>query len=416
MAGLRLRSQGSKLKPRDTPKLRNAALLEAEGNLMRWSWKIGRLAGITVYMHATFLLLILFILFVSWANGRNLANTLTGVLFVLAIFACVIVHELGHALTARRYGIRTRDIILLPIGGVARLERMPEKPREELWVALAGPAVNVVIAAALLAPLLAAGVHPQWTDFRWSGGNFIENLMVANVWLVGFNLLPAFPMDGGRVLRALLATRMEYTQATQTAAHVGQAMALIFGFIGLFSDPFLLFIALFVWMGAEAEASTTLIRTSVGGIPVQQVMLTDFHTLNPDDKLSQAVEHVLGGWQQDFPVVFGDRVLGVLTREDLLRTLSQNGSSALVRDAMRRDFEMADSHDMLEHALAILHSCRCRSLPVQHDGRLVGMLNADNVGQFMMIQSALRRNKASHKNGQPEPPAEPPRRDSGFIA
>ncbi|MGH9356401.1 MAG: site-2 protease family protein, partial [Terriglobia bacterium] len=217
---------------------------------MRWSWKIGKLAGINVYMHATFLLLIAFILFVSWADGRNLTATLRGVLFVLAVFACVVLHELGHALTARKYGVRTRDIILLPIGGVARLERMPEKPREELWVALAGPAVNVVIGAVLLAPLIAAGVHPQWINFQWSGGNFVENLMVANVWLVGFNLLPAFPMDGGRVLRALLATRMEYTQATQVAARVGQAMALIFGFAGLFYDPFLLFIALFVWMGA----------------------------------------------------------------------------------------------------------------------------------------------------------------------
>jgi len=378
---------------------------------MRWSWKIGRLAGIDVYMHATFLLLIVFVLFVNWSNGRNLANTLAGILIVLAVFACVVLHELGHALTARRYGVRTKDIILLPIGGVARLERMPENPREELMVALAGPAVNVVIAAALFGLLIAAGVRPQWSDFRWSGGNFIENLMVANVWLVGFNLLPAFPMDGGRVLRALLATRMEYTRATQVAAHVGQAMALIFGFLGLFSDPFLLFIALFVWMGAEAEASTTLIRTSAGGIPVQQVMLTDFRTLSPDDTLAHAVEHALGGWQQDFPVVFGDHVLGVLTHQDLMRALSQGGSTALVRDAMRRDFEWADSHDMLEHALAVLHNCRCHSLPVQHDGKLVGMLNADNVGQFMMIQSALRRNKASNKAAQLAPSAQPPRRD-----
>src|SRR5579875_886327 len=391
-----------------------AALLEAGDERMRWSWKIGRLAGINVYMHATFLFLILFILFANWANGHSLAATLAGVLFVLAIFACVVLHELGHALTARRYGIRTRDIILLPIGGVARLERMPENPREELRVALAGPAVNVVISAVLLAIVVASGVRPQWSDLRWSGGNFIENLMVANVWLAGFNLIPAFPMDGGRVLRALLATRMEYTQATQVAAHVGQVMALIFGFIGLFSDPFLLFIALFVWMGAEAEASTTLIRTSVGGIPVQKVMLTDFQTLNPDDKLSQAVEHVLGGWQQDFPVVFGDHVLGVLTREDLMRVLAQGGAEARVRDAMRREFQTVDSHDMLEHALAVLHSCHCRSLPVQHDGRLVGMLNADNVGQFMMIQSALRRKKAlaaqkASSNGEAS------RHDGGFI-
>ncbi len=360
---------------------------------MRWSWKIGRLAGINVYMHATFLLLILFILFIDWMHGHDWATTASGIFFVLVIFACIVMHELGHALTARKFGVRTRDIILLPIGGVARLERMPEKPREELWVAIAGPAVNVVIAAGLFAILVVLGIHPQWQDFRWVGGDFLEKLMVVNLWLVGFNLLPAFPMDGGRVLRALLATRMEYTRATQMAAHIGQGMALIFGFVGLFSDPFLLFIALFVWMGADAEASMTMMKSSLGGIPVQQVMLTNFQTLRPDDTLSHVVEQVVGGWQQDFPVVFGDHVLGLLTREDLMKALSQNGSGALVRDAMRREFLMADSHDMLQHALTLLHAGRCRSLPVQHDGRLVGILNADNVGQFMMIQSALRKKK-----------------------
>lgn len=360
---------------------------------MRWSWKIGRLAGINVYMHVTFLLLILFILVVDWMNGRNLAATLTGIVFVLIIFACIVFHELGHALTARKFGVRTRDIILLPIGGVARLERMPEKPREELWVAVAGPAVNVAIAAALFAALLAMGVQVHWRDFRWVGGNFLEQLMVVNVWLVGFNLLPAFPMDGGRVLRALLAERMEYTRATQLAARIGQGMAVIFGIVGLFSDPFLLFIALFVWMGAEGEASMALMKTSLAGVPVRQVMLTDFRTLLPDDTLAHAVEHVLGGWQQDFPVVFGDHVLGVLTREDLMRTLAQSGPETHVRDAMRRDFPMADAQDRLQHALALLQNCRCRSLPVQHGGRLVGMLNADHVGQFMMVQSALRQKK-----------------------
>jgi Zn-dependent protease/CBS domain-containing protein len=362
---------------------------------MRWSWKIGRIAGIDVYMHVTFLLLILFVLFVYWAKGHNLATTLTGIVFVLIIFGCIVLHELGHALTARRYGVRTRDIILLPIGGVARLERMPEKPGEELRVALAGPVVNVVIAGVLFAVLAALGITPHWTSFRWIGGNFLEQLMVVNVWLVGFNLLPAFPMDGGRVLRALLATRMEYTRATQMAARVGQAMAVIFAFIGLFSDPFLLFIALFVWMGADGEASMTLLKSSLGGIPVKQVMLTQFRTLRPDDTLSQAVDHTLGGWQQDFPVVFGDHVLGVLPREDLMRTLGEKGPEALVRDAMRREFLATDSHDMLEHALALLQQGRCRSLPVLHDGRLVGMLTADHVGHFIMVQSALRRRKGA---------------------
>jgi Zn-dependent protease/CBS domain-containing protein len=378
---------------------------------MRWSWKIGRVAGINVFMHATFLLLIVFIVVVYWVQGHNVYTTLWGVLFVLAIFFCIVLHELGHALTARRYGIRTRDIVLLPIGGVARLERMPDNPLEELRVALAGPAVNVVIAAALFGLLAAAGSVPTLGDFfniALSGGHFLTRLMAVNVWLVGFNLLPAFPMDGGRVLRALLATRMEYTEATQAAAHVGQAMALLFGFFGLLYDPFLLFIALFVWMGAEAEAGMVQMRTSLGGIPVQRVMLTNFRTLSPDDTLDVAVEHILGGWQQDFPVVFGDHVLGVLTREDLMKALAQQGTGTNVRDAMQRDFKIVDSHDMLEKAVASLRECGCRSLPVLHNGSLVGILTLENVGEFIMIQKALGR-------AQRLPPAIRPQRSSGLT-
>jgi CBS-domain-containing membrane protein len=222
----------------------------------------------------------------------------------------------------------------------------------------------------------------------------MNKLMVVNFWLMAFNLIPAFPMDGGRVLRALLATRLDYSRATLLAARVGQAIAWGFGLLGLFTDPFLLFIALFVWMGAEQEAGMVHVHSSLGSIPVGQVMLTDFRTLEPDRPLSAAVEHILSGWQQDFPVVFGDHVLGVLTRENLLKALAQGGSNMLIRDAMSRDIVTADSHDMLEKALSLLHSCHCRSLPVVHDGHLVGMLNMDNVGEYFMIQSALLRRQA----------------------
>ncbi len=368
---------------------------------MRWSWKIGKLAGINVYMHATFVLLILFILLASWSEGHNFTVAVSGVVFVLAIFGCIVLHELGHALTARKYGIQTRDIVLLPIGGVARLERMPDDPHQELLVALAGPAVNVVIAVALYLILAAFGSAPslkEVANVHWVGGNFLNKLMVTNLWLVGFNVLPAFPMDGGRVLRALLATRMEYTRATHVAAQIGQAMALLFGFIGLFYDPFLLFIALFVWMGATEEAAMVTARTSLGGVPVQRVMLTDFRTLDADDPLSTAVDHILEGWQQDFPVVFGDRVLGILTRDDMVRTLARQGSSVRVRDAMRRDVPTVDSHDMLEKALQTLAQSNGRSIPVEHNGQLVGMLTMENVGEFIAIQTALRQAKVVERS------------------
>lgn len=361
---------------------------------MKWSWKIGEIAGIALYMHATFVLLIGWVALAHWLEAHNLAIVVAGVGFILALFGCVVLHELGHALTARKYGIRTRDITLLPIGGVARLERMPDDPRQELWVALAGPAVNVVIAAGLFIWLRLTGSWEPLAELSVAKGSFVERLMVVNLFLVGFNMLPAFPMDGGRVLRALLATRIEYTQATQIAGSVGQGMAFLFGFIGLFSNPFLLFIALFVWIGAAQETSMVQMKTALGGIPVRRAMLTDFQTLSPQDSLGRAVEMILAGSQQDFPVVDNGRVVGVLTRDDVLVALAQGGQELPVSEVMRREFEKADSSEMLEPVFQRLQACDCRSLPVTRHGQLVGMVTQENVGEFLMIQAALKKAKA----------------------
>jgi Zn-dependent protease len=207
-------------------------------------------SGIDVYVHATFFMVIAWIALLHWNESQSLAAVVEGVGFILTLFACVVLHEFGHALTAARYGIRTRDITLLPIGGLARLERLPAVPVQELWVALAGPAVNVVIAILLFGWLQASGAWQSADQIGVTTGAFAERVMFANVFLAAFNLLPAFPMDGGRALRAFLATRMEYTRATQRAAMIGQGMAILFGFIGLQGNPMLIFIALFVWIGA----------------------------------------------------------------------------------------------------------------------------------------------------------------------
>ena len=358
---------------------------------MKWSWKLGEFAGIGVYMHATFLLLLGWVALVHWLDDKSLEAVVLGVGFILALFLCIVLHEYGHALTARRYGIRTRDITLLPIGGVARLERMPEKPIQELWVALAGPAVNVVIAFALLIWLQVAGTAQPLDDLSVVSGPFLERLLILNVILVVFNMIPAFPMDGGRVLRALLALKMDYVRATQIAAGFGQAIAFVFGFIGLFANPFLLFIALFVWIGAAQESSMAQMRSSLGGIPVSRAMLTDYQTLSPHDPISRAVELILAGSQQDFPVVDGDTVVGVLTRTDLLSAIAQHGHSMAVADVMRRDINMVDALEMLETAFNRLQSGECRTLPMLHNDRLVGLLTSENVGEFMMIRTALGR-------------------------
>ena len=309
---------------------------------MKWSWKIGEFAGIGVYMHATFLLLIGWIALTNLWAGGTAASALQGVLFILLLFACVVAHEYGHALTARRYGIKTRDITLLPIGGVARLERMPDQPIQELWVALAGPAVNVVIAVLLFAWLLLSGGLAPLDTLSVTGGSLLERLMVVNISLVLFNLLPAFPMDGGRVVRALLALRLEYSRVTQIAATLGQGMALLLGLIGLFTNPLLIFTALFVWIGAAQESGMAQVKSALAGIPLRRAMITDFRSLTPEDALSRAVDLVLAGAQQDFPVVSGSRVAGILTRSDLLVALRQRGEYTLVADVMRRDFLSAE--------------------------------------------------------------------------
>jgi Zn-dependent protease len=220
---------------------------------MSWSWRIGRIAGIDVYVHATFFLLLLWEAVRGYQAHGNPAEAVAGLVFILVLFGIVVLHELGHALAARGYGIRTRDIILLPIGGVARLERMPRDPWQELVVAIAGPAVNVVLAAGIYTGLALGRGLSTFGDSLRVGGGFLDRLFWVNVSLAVFNLLPAFPMDGGRVLRAALALRLDYVRATRIAATVGQGMALLFGLLGLLFDPFLVFIAVFIWLGAAVE-------------------------------------------------------------------------------------------------------------------------------------------------------------------
>lgn len=356
---------------------------------MKWSWKLGRFAGIDVRVHATFLILLAWVAFASYQLHRTVSDAVNGVVFILAVFASVVLHEYGHALTARHFGIPTKEITLLPIGGVAQLERIPKEPHRELAVALAGPAVTVAIAVVLFVVLIATGLPTQPGVLLREGAPFLSRLMWVNVWLAVFNAIPAFPMDGGRVLRAALATRMPHLRATRIAAEVGKGFALIFGIVGLFYDPWLVLIALFVWLGAAGEASMAQQSTVFDGIRVERVMIRDVRTLAPDDPLARAVDEVLSGFQQDFPVLEGGVVVGVLTRSDLMKALAAHGPESRVGDAMDRAFAVTDPHEELEDAFARLRSCRCRTLPVVLGRELVGVLTTENVGEFMMVQSAM---------------------------
>jgi Zn-dependent protease len=356
---------------------------------MKSSWRIGRVAGIDVHLHFTFLILLGWVALSHYLQRQNWRDALGGLAFTLSLFTIVVLHELGHALTARRFGIRTRDITLLPIGGVARLERIPENPKQELLVALAGPAVNVVLAALFLGVLMVGAELPAAKEFKLVGGHFLAKLMWINVSLAVFNLLPAFPMDGGRVLRAVLAMRMDYVRATNIAASIGKGMAWVFASVGLFTNPFLIFIALFVWIGAAQEASQAQMKSALAGLPVSRVMMTDFRTLAPEDTLARAVEHILSGSQQDFPVVESGHVVGVLTRGDLLTGLAKQGQLAPVAEVMQRNVCSAEAGEMVESVLARLQEDDCRVLPVTRAGELVGVLTTENLGEYVMIQAAL---------------------------
>jgi CBS domain-containing protein len=203
-------------------------------------------------------------------------------------------------------------------------------------------------------------------------------------------------MDGGRVLRALLAIRMNYVRATQIAANIGQAMAFLFGLVGLMgipgvihANPLLILVAVFVWMGASQEATLVEVKSALGGIPVSQVMITDFRTLSPQDTLSRAAQYLLAGYQQDFPVLDDGRLVGILTRPALVNGLTRLDPNMPVADAMETEFRTAHPGEMAEAVFLRLQNCKCRSMPVLRDGRLVGIATAENVGEFLMLQAAL---------------------------
>lgn len=360
---------------------------------MKWSIRIGSPFGIPVRVHLTFFLLLAWYAAMIWREDQSAGAVVEGLAFILTLFLCVVLHEFGHALTARRYGIPTRDITLLPIGGVARLEKMPDDPKQELWVALAGPAVNVVIAGGIFLLSRVTASVPTLGAVSFTGGSFLGRVMMVNVFLVVFNLLPAFPMDGGRVLRALLATRMEYARATRLAAVIGQSMAFLFGFAGLFVNPMLILIGLFVWIGAAQEANMVQMKYSLSGIPVSRAMVTDFRTLAPYDTLAAAIELTLAGTQRDFPVVENGDVVGILQQKDMLAALARGGPEIPVSGVMQRDFEVVQAGEMVESAFQRLGVRRTTSAPVSSQGHLVGMITMDNIGELVAIQGALDRTR-----------------------
>jgi stage IV sporulation protein FB len=357
---------------------------------MGWSVSLGRLAGTEFRIHFTFVLLIAWFGLAAGLQGGMVA-ALDAVVFVLAVFCCVVLHEYGHILTARHFGIATRDITLLPIGGVASVERMPERPDQELLVALAGPAVNGIIALFLFAAFGAnLDLEQKVASVNDLQIGFATRLALVNVMLALFNLIPAFPMDGGRVLRALLSLCLDRARATRIAVRIGQGCAFGLGFLGLFGNPLLVFIALFIFLAASHEAHATELVEAAKGRTASDAAITEFSALGVQSTVSQGVQKLLATAERDFPVTDGlGRLRGILTRDGMIRALAERGVDTPVVDVMEPNVATVVRNAPLSEAMAKLRSGGAPLIGVIDDQeRLIGIITFENLAEFLMVKQA----------------------------
>ncbi|HJZ32241.1 MAG TPA: site-2 protease family protein [Hyphomicrobiaceae bacterium] len=372
---------------------------------MGWSFKLFDVGGTAVRIHMTFFLLLAWIGAVHWARG-GAAAALDGIIFIVLLFVSVVLHEFGHVLAARRYNIKTPEITLLPIGGVASLERMPEKPGQEIVVALAGPLVTLAIVVVLTLVLGARFDLTQMAQLEQAQSTMLGRVAAANGALLLFNLIPAFPMDGGRVLRALLAVPMGYTRATRTAATIGQGLAILFGFIGLFGNPLLILVAAFIFLAASGEAGYVQARDYTRGYLARHSMITSFQPLTPLATADDAAALLLRTTQQEFPIVDGAGMLrGVLTRDGLIAALQRTGGQTPVVEIMDRDVPTVAENACVERIFPLLQRSGKRIVGVvDARQRLLGYITAENLAELIMIESS----RASGPQAPlPAPPASP---------
>ena len=347
--------------------------------------------GIKISVHWTFLFLIAWVVIVDIQRGLNLQQTLLSILFILALFVCVVLHELGHSFTAMRFGAEVKSITLLPIGGMANISKLPETPKEELLMTIAGPAVNVVIALVLYGILSAFGnVDFQETNFTAiTGDNFLTMLLFVNLFIVAFNLIPAFPMDGGRILRALFSFRMDKLKATRLAKIAGQVFAVAFIFVGLFLNPFLVIIGIFVFLGANAEYKTLKFSEFLKSYTVSEAIITDYYTVHPEAPLEEAAEQFLHHQINGLLVSGGNEPLGILTKNDIIKGLSEEGKNIPVKQVMSVDFETVGPSEPLDKVFQRMQTKKSLMVPVMKNDRILGILDMDTLQQFILVKSAM---------------------------
>ncbi|TVZ14840.1 site-2 protease family protein [Maribacter sp. MAR_2009_72] len=360
--------------------------------VMKGVMRLGKVSGIKIEVHWTFILLLLWVAFLEFQKGSGLNRILLNEALIVVLFFCVVLHELGHALTAKKFGVQTKNILLLPIGGVATLEKMPEKPAQELWITLAGPALNIIIAILLLL------VVPVRSYFNFDAivmeellyeptlQNFLFYLFIANVMLVVFNLKPAFPMDGGRVLRALLSFKLGRVKATEIAASLGQGLAVVFFVLGLFFNPFLLLIALFIFLAAYGENQMVKQGDLLRGYMVKDATLTNITQLNTHNKVKEVIAILLGGTEKDFVVVDNGKIVGVLTQKNIIE--HAKAPETLVGSIMQTKFTTVNSSDGLMKVLQGLGREGNGFFPVLEQGKLVGVIDTTNISEFILLRTA----------------------------
>jgi len=373
----------------NAPGARNESLAPAR---RRWSIRVGRVLGIDLYLHAALIVLLAWIVGGNLASGLGWRSAVDALVLLVAVFAIVVLHELGHAMAARAFGIRTRDITLYPFGGIASLERIPEQPKQELLIALAGPAVNVALAIVFGAASLALYDTPAAFELEAASASALPMLAGINVTLAVFNLLPAFPMDGGRVFRAALGFSLGFRRSTEIAARLGKAMAALFAVGGFFVNPMLLVVAGFVWIGAQQELVAVRVRTALAGVPVASAMTQSFSVLGPNDTLADACDLVVSGFQRSIPIIDAGRVVGVLTRDALTQGLVTGGLSARVSDVMHRRIVTAALGDDLHAVLGRVTSEDSSIAVVLDANRTIGIIEPDNVADLVRLRMAAARN------------------------
>lgn len=358
---------------------------------MKYSLYLGKVSGIRISVHWTFLILIFWIVLSNMRSGRNTSEIFWSVIFVLAIFVCVILHELGHALMAQRFNIATRGISILPIGGVAQLESIPERPKEELLVALAGPAVNILIAGVLYPFVrLIQNVGELESITHIGPTNFFAALMTINLWLALFNLIPAFPMDGGRVLRALLAFKLNHASATNIAASIGQILAMVFVFLGFFSNPFLIFIGFFIFLGAQSESVYARSKLMLQGYTVKDVLMHEVPMMDVRTTIGQAAARLLDGQNRNFLVTDADKPVGTISRDQIIKALGERGQSILVDEVKDDQLVILAPDRPLEEAWQSLQQEKKPLILVMRDGVLAGVVDHENMSEFILIQTAAK--------------------------